>query len=296
MLQLKSVWKAKRFRKILRQTDERQIGNYYAKFQITKTIRRGETNERKNAARNISSQPYIFSMTALEIVNILHPFQEYLIQLQKLESAEQPHYEWDYYLSLSYTFIILKIVRGAKDDSEKVLYIEITFRIENNQIIFSEIYHADGINTQYLTDEIRSNKKLHKSSLDVSQEQKIDLTDETINYLSIADRISQHGVNIYSGDSYWPGNYSNVKITSDVITLEQVNHMNSRSLNHKENFSLRDLVFQIPLQKVVGLKQSYDDVLIGTMLVHFFDHSSKNNRVAGDAIDEQIKREYELFD
>jgi hypothetical protein len=231
-------------------------------------------------------------MTAPEIVYILQPFKKYLIQLQEQEVQRYPEYEYSYEANLSYTFITLKVFRKTIDSTGNNLCIQIIFRIENNQILFSEIFHADRIDTQQLTDDITLNSNLHGSLYGEAQKQPIDFTDETVTYLSIADRISNHAVNMYSGDNYWPGNYSNVKLTADTITLEQINHMNSRSINHKDNYSLRDLVFKIPLQKTVVLKHSYDALLLGRMMVSFSDRSSQNNRAAGDAIQEQIKKEF----
>ncbi|WP_018343236.1 hypothetical protein [Cytophaga aurantiaca] len=230
-------------------------------------------------------------MTALEIVHILQPYQEYLIQLQGLEAKQQPQYEYSYSASLSYTFITLKLFRGAKDSTDKSLHIQIVFRIENNKIVFAEIFHTDKINIFPLTEEIKSNVLLHNVSFAAPQKTDKYLSDEITTSLATADRISQHGINMHSGDSYWPGNYSKINLTQDVIRLEQVNHMNSRSLNHKDDYSLRDLVFQIPIQNTVTLKQSYDDVFIGKMLISFSDRSTQNNREAGNAIQEQIKSE-----
>lgn len=230
-------------------------------------------------------------MTALEIVSILQPYQEYLIRLQESEAFQHPEHSWDLTVSLSYTFITLKILRGTKDQTRKDLFIQIIFRIENNQILLSEIFHANKIDTQQLIDDIKLNKTLHEISLTFKQQQKIAFSDKILNYLLIADRISMHAVNRYAGDNYWPGNYSTIKLTSNAIVLEQVNHMNSRSLNHKENYSLRSLIFKIPLQHALPFKQSFDDVLLENMVISFSDHSSPNNREAGDAIQEQIKKE-----
>lgn len=230
-------------------------------------------------------------MIALEILHILHLYQEYLIQFIQSEAERQPQCEWDHSVSLSYTSITMKIFRITEDDTDRDLYIQIMFRIENNQILFSDIYHPGKNDIQQLIEEIKANTKLHAISFNASQVQPIDLTDEVTNYLSIADRISAHAVNIYAGDSYWPGNYSNVKLTPNRIVLEQVNHMNSRSLNHKDDYSLRDLKFKIPIQNEHDLKHSYDDAFIGNMLVSFSDRSSQNKREACDAIKEQISKE-----
>ncbi len=230
-------------------------------------------------------------MTILEILNILKPFREYLIQLHESEMKRQPGYEWEYSLSLSYTFITLKLLRGTKDDNYKDLYIEIIFRIEKNVIVFSEIHPADGINTQHLTEEIKSDKKLHTRVFKGLQEEPIVFSDEVQNYLSIADRISKNAVNMNTGDDYWPGNYSKVKYAKNTIVLEQINHMNSRSLNHKEDYCLRDLIFRIDLQNVITSESQFEAYQIGNMQILFSDRSSKNNRQAGDFILEQIKTE-----
>lgn len=230
-------------------------------------------------------------MTALEIVHILKAYKKYLIQLQAQEVQRHPEYEYSYEVSLSYTFITLKVFRKNTDSTRATLCIQITFRIENHVIGLTDFFHADKIDTLPITEKIKSNTSLHNVFFAVTETAN-QLSDETITYLDTADRISQHAVNMYHGDSYWPGNYSNVKLTADTITLEQINHMNSRSINHKDNYSLRDLVFQIPLQNTVVLKQSYDARLLGRMVVSFSDRSSQNNRAAGDGIHEQIQKEF----
>lgn len=231
-------------------------------------------------------------MTALEIVHILKPYNEYVIKLQNQESERQPQYEYSYDVSLSYTFLTLKVLRKTTDGTNKSVCIQITFRIENNIIVLSDFFHADSIDTAIVTEEIKSNTSLHHVLFALPEKSTTQLLNETINSLSIADRISNHAVNMHTGDNYWPGNYSSVILTADGITLEQINHMNSRSLNHKDNYSLRDLVFQIHIQPAVTFKQSFGDVLLGNMLISFSDHSSQNNRAAGDAIQEQLKKEF----
>ncbi|MEJ0031007.1 MAG: hypothetical protein WDO15_11800 [Bacteroidota bacterium] len=56
------------------------------------------------------------------------------------------------------------------------------------------------------------------------------------------------------------------------IELQQVNYMNARSLDHKDDYSLRSLVFRISLD---GNQK---------MITEFTDRSSQNNRECGERI------------
>ncbi|HEX8060935.1 MAG TPA: hypothetical protein VF473_08365, partial [Cyclobacteriaceae bacterium] len=71
---------------------------------------------------------------------------------------------------------------------------------------------------------------------------------------------------------YWPGNFSKILLANKYIELQQVNYMNARSLDHKDNYSLRSLVFRISLADS------------SKMITEFTDRSSQNNRICGDRI------------
>lgn len=67
--------------------------------------------------------------------------------------------------------------------------------------------------------------------------------------------------------------------------------MNSRSLSHKENYSLRDLIFTIPLREESHTKVVYHNTeSIGTMNIIFDDRPADKNRAADDVIRLQIEK------
>lgn len=228
-------------------------------------------------------------MTTLEILRILQPYQAYLIQLQKVEMDRQPEYEWSYSISLNYQMVHLKILRNTDTDPYKQLYTQIRFKIENEIISFESFFCEEPIGNETIINVIKLDSNLHGLAFKINPDCLHTFSDEVIESLSIADRISQHAVNRNTGDSYWPGNYSIIDILPTCIMLTQVNHMNSRSLNHKNDYSLRNLLFRIPLEQNVKIEATFGDVTIGNMLVNFSDRSSANNLSVGDDIMEAIK-------
>ena len=113
-------------------------------------------------------------------------------------------------------------------------------------------------------------------------------------YLAIADDIAGPARNGAHGDNYRPGNFSEIAIDDEFLVLSQINRMNSRSLAHKNDYAMRDLVFTIPLGDS-RLRSSPGDSQIGEMRVSFSDHSSDNNRVCGKAIAERLAQAQQSF-
>jgi hypothetical protein len=96
--------------------------------------------------------------------------------------------------------------------------------------------------------------------------------DDILKQIDAADNIAGLALNCTKGDEYWPGNFSKVILAANHIELQQVNYMNARSSDHKDDYSLRSLVFRIPL--------SGDE----KMITEFTDRSSLNNRQCGERI------------
>jgi hypothetical protein len=111
----------------------------------------------------------------------------------------------------------------------------------------------------------------------------------------MAESIAEQAYQCTSGDDYGPGYFSKIKLTSNGITLEQINHMNSKSLAHKQDYSLRDLEFFIPYGSQKPGKLLFEEEYIGTMRIRFSDRSSANNRNCGDRIRQQIDAERVKF-
>jgi hypothetical protein len=115
-------------------------------------------------------------------------------------------------------------------------------------------------------------------------------------YLAIAGSIAACAYLCAAGDDYWPGYFSEITVQSEGITLRQVNHMNSKSSNHKNDYSLRDLQFFIPSKQSVRQKPLVmDEDYIGTMRISFSDRSSQNNKKCGDRILQKIREEKSRF-
>jgi hypothetical protein len=116
-------------------------------------------------------------------------------------------------------------------------------------------------------------------------------------YLTIAESIATCAYLCTAGDDYRPGYFSEITVEAEGITLSQVNRMNSRSLDHKQNYALRDLKIFIPLKPLPehNSRLQLDEHSIGSMRIHFSDLSSPNNRKCGDRILGKIEEERVRF-
>jgi hypothetical protein len=123
------------------------------------------------------------------------------------------------------------------------------------------------------------------------------LSSEVNAYLTMAESIATPAYLCAAGDDYRPGYFSEISLDANGITLEQINHMNSRSLNHKTDYSLRNLEFFIPLDDSPeqNKRPGIDTEYIGKMRVDFSDRSSENNRKCGDKIMEKLEEERAKF-
>lgn len=116
--------------------------------------------------------------------------------------------------------------------------------------------------------------------------------EEIQRHLRIAESIASTAYVCTSGDDYRPGFFSEMIIQNDGIVLRQINHMNSRSLDHKKDYSLRELEIFIPLQQsTVPVVEKMNEQYIGMMRIHFSDRSSQNNKQCGDRIRQKIDEE-----
>lgn len=183
-------------------------------------------------------------------------------------------------ISSAYSFIILEVRAGDGD----LLY-EIRFVVDDAGAKVEKVYSPD----EALAETFRS--KLSQMKFPGFGErnlQDIPWSDEVKRSVEEADRIAALCLNSTWGDDYHPGNFSKITLFDDRIELEQVNKMNAKSLDHKNNYSLRSLEFTIPLSK--SLTFSLAQYKIGDMLVEFTDHSSENNLQYGMRVSEELER------
>jgi len=230
----------------------------------------------------------------MHTADILNNLFTYLLELQAIQrkkAAAMPESIFTYSLSISYDQIQLELFRNDTGNTRQHPYLQLLFEINQTRVMFKEIHCEDHTAVDTLAEAIKSNPDLHEAPF---PHVAVDwLQADTREYLSIADRIAALALNKNTGDNYRPGLYSNIEITEASIILSQINHMNSRSLNHKQGYSLRDLIFTIPLgnKKTPQATSLSGDYSIGIMHVSFSDRSSANNREAGDAIKAMLEKE-----
>lgn len=191
-------------------------------------------------------------MKTIDILQNLKPYVEFLEQLKKEETSTLQNGNAFEYLEKSircqYSFITLELycVTKSADSGEfdRRLLCQIKFEIVQDKIEFKEVYHQkprqDALRLAIVDNKKISGIPWQKEVSDKS------FCKEYLEYLAAADEIASISANCASGDNYYPGFYSEIKIGEKGIELNQINHMNSKSLDHKQNYSLRDLQIFIP--------------------------------------------------
>ena len=214
-------------------------------------------------------------MTGQEIVTILFYYKLQFIPIFNLNSNP----ELSIQVSSSFSFISVEIYKAEK------LFSYITFEISDKEAKLEQFHCEDKTKEEnYLT----SIKSLHWPGWKNTNNIKLPYTPEILQSLHVADSIASLTVNCAAGDNYRPGNFSKIQIKEQHINLEQINQMNAKSLAHKNDFSLRKLVFTIPLNENT-IKKRTDTFLIGNMSVFFSDNSSANNKNCGASVLKALK-------
>lgn len=165
-------------------------------------------------------------------------------------------------ISSEYSFITVNIAENGKPA------INFRFQIADRSVKIYSI-HCDDKST-----EADVNSKLLSTNWPGFQKNSTPLpwsTDIT-QQLEAIDNIASLALNCTAGDDYHPGNFSKILLTSTSIELQQINYMKAKSLDHKNDYSLRSLVFRLPLSGN------------GKLITEFNDRSSDNNRHCGDRI------------
>jgi len=234
------------------------------------------------------------AMTAIEIISNLKIYQDLLNEIcqHEIDYAEKTEgfIRLKKKVKSEYSFITLELQLITEGNVEGHLYCKITFGLKDSVPALKDIYIEDKTRLSDLEKKINSQLSVHNYQWQDSPEPSAYYEKDILNYLTIANTIAGTAVNCAHGDHYYPGNFSKITVTDTFIKLSQVNHMNSRSLDHKTDYSLRDLEFTIPLTSV-AFETSYGDTKIGDMVIHFSDRSSSNNRKCGDAVSEKIESE-----
>ncbi|MDB5272281.1 MAG: hypothetical protein JWO58_648 [Chitinophagaceae bacterium] len=227
-------------------------------------------------------------MKAIEILYNLSPYQNVLQQLLEKESKEQPELEWSACLKSSYDFITLELESKPKEaKAYGELFLKISFQVRQNKALLDEVYCKDAGKQEIIENWIKANKNVHDAHWHNNPNNTWYHNENVTGYINIADDIAKEGCNCNSGDNYRPGSFSKIAVHNDAIILEQINHYNAKSSDHKDDYQLRDLIFHVPLSEQAKVPEMHD-YQIGEMYIEFSDRSSKNNKSCGQKIVEQI--------
>ena len=243
----------------------------------------------------------------MNTIDLLHGLYDYMSLLTLIEGIEMNYRQTEdgsesglrKKVSLSYSFITLKLDISNKQPGQDAystqLYLQCTFQIDEQRTLCTEVYCHNKDRENEVKNLILQRTPAAGYPWDTATNRKT-YNQETVHYIAIADKIAEKGSSCSSGDNYRPGYFSEIIIEETRIILKQINRWNSRSIDHKNDYHLRDLEFFIPLSADTKEKSNNLDFQIGQMRIRFFDHSSENNRHCGNAIMEKIMEEKALFE
>lgn len=231
-------------------------------------------------------------MNTIAILNHLQPYQNLLYDLQSQETqylTHQPGFaRLNKKIRSAYSFIVLELKQEFEGQDNEILYAEITFEEREGKMVLMKVYCEDKLRIAELESTIKNNPLVHDVVWDSHPNTDVFVDGVLSNYLNIADSIASLALHCNTGDNYRPGYYSAIIIEKHEVVLQQINHMHSRSIDHKDNYHLRNLEIRIPFHGS-PTKPSRFDYQIGDMGISFSDASSKNNKACGDRILEKIK-------
>lgn len=236
----------------------------------------------------------------METIDLLSGLQKYISLLTSIREEKLPDYQSSEFIqtiSLSYDTITLRLdIRNNQNENKKSFsrYLQCGFLIDRQKVSLTEVSSQIEDQEKAVTDFILKKESQEGFAWDTRAKENL-YNKEILRYLSIADEIAKKGYLCDAGDNYSPGYFSKIIVTDSSIVLEQVNRWNSKSLDHKKDYHMRDLEFHIPLREANENKSGLPDYLIGQMLIHFTDHSSENNKNCGDGIREKILEEKARF-
>jgi hypothetical protein len=228
-------------------------------------------------------------MTSRTLLNNLEPYWVFLGQLN-IELSESTGTKYTSKLQQAYSFIILEL-----EDEDHQQFLQIRYQIQSkNKLSIYDLYCDDKKIEAKL--EAKANQLLVNFEWNTPAKQEFELKDKQVLYLEIADRIAAVGNDIFAEPSF----YSLVTLTANAIKLDQINGQNSRSIDHKDSYFLRELSFSIPLKDQTDKTEKskavlIDGYLIGDMEILFGDSSAKSQRATGDQIRLQLQEEIKNY-
>jgi len=237
-------------------------------------------------------------MPQLTSVNIISNLSDYVMLLKKLTSLlleidkEDPDRDMAMVPTVSLEYGTIKMLLHTKS-TEQNLVLQTVFDLQHGLGILKDMYCLNPKASREISKLISESNVNAAIPWDTHGKQ-INLSSDVINYLEISDRIAQQAYLCASGDDYHPGYFSSTVIKDGAITLEQINRHNSRSIDHKRDYHMRDLKITIPLQPIHG-ESPFCDFRIGDMMIEFSDTSSEQNRTCGKRIVHKIEEEAAKF-
>src|SRR6478735_2429119 len=192
------------------------------------------------------------SLSPMDISSILYnltPFKELLNPIEELAAKEYKQ-GLTQELYQSYDFIEMRLYEVPDSGSYQRLHSKCVFKIEQGGTIELEEVYCENKKTHH---DIEQYIKLytHKHKLLWSKETPAAQVGmyygHQLEALLTADQIAKEG---YMCDhSYSPGYYGEIYVKEHRIELYQVNRRNARSIDHKDNYYMRDVKFIIPLSQ-----------------------------------------------
>lgn len=238
----------------------------------------------------MSGQKTIDLLSALQEVRTLLATIE-LVEMKHHAQAGDPADAFCKMITLSYNLLKLKLFIDKKlpkqEGHSPALYLQATFEINENKLEHTGLYCEKRDREPEIAQRIQQSKP-PAGFLWSIEKRDVFYSDSVIHYLTIADTIAREAAQCSSGDDYRPGYYSEIVLEDERIHLKQINHWNARSIDHRDNYFLRNLEFDIPLQPVATRSSALHDTL-GDMQIYFSDRSSDKNKDCGNKIQEQIR-------
>lgn len=236
-------------------------------------------------------------MSGQKTINLLSALQEVRTLLTTIELMEVKHAQsgdpsdaFRKMITLSYSVLKLKLFIDKKlpkqEGHSPALYLQITFKIHENKLEPTGLYCEQRDHEPEISEFIQRSRP-PAGFLWNTEKQDGFYSGPVIRYLGIADTIAMQAQLCGPGDDYRPGYYSEIVLEDDRIHLKQINHWNARSIDHRDDYFMRNLEFDIPLRPVTT--RSFVNDSIGDMQIYFADRSSHQNKSCGNEIQEQIR-------
>ncbi|MEP6736816.1 MAG: hypothetical protein ABJA70_14935 [Chryseolinea sp.] len=224
---------------------------------------------------------------SLDLIEYLVIQQERFSVIKSHLAASGMKFEWRCSLRCTFMTYHIDLIASQGDGAEPLQFYRWNWNMDESQSADPEIHCLDK------DLELLTRNHAHPVSYNTYRKVPVVLeqlfTEEVMDSVKIADDIAKQCYQSNSGDHYFPGYFSEILLSRHGIVLSQINKWNSRSIDHKNDYTMRALQFTIPYDEVQIQNLEFEEENIGRMRIKFSDLSSNNNRWCGDLIREKIK-------